>query len=230
MTRGQIIADLKALIGAGVDVDDTYLINWINEAYSHCIDEIIKVNPDFFAKAATTSTVLGQQEYTLPSDFEKILMVNWKIAGDWKRVIPMGNADIRNIPVKEKTSSTQGYSEAEPYYYIIGNATLGLMPIPTETASSNLKIWYVYTPQQLLADSDEPDIPSRYHHILKFIAYANFLDRDDEHAAAEKIRQRFDAYVQRMCENIGERQVDTQARSVDISQNTDFYTDPVSII
>jgi hypothetical protein len=231
MKLGEIVSDLKAMIGEGVNVSDSYLVNWINEAYSHAIDEIVKVNPDFFTKSQKTSTVNGQQEYTLPSDFEKIVMVNWNIDGDWRRVFPMGNADIRDIPVKERASeANQGYSTAEPYYYIYGNAVLGLMPVPTETATYNLKIWYVYTPSQLVDDDDSPDFPDRYHHILKYQAYANFLDQDDEHAAAERMRQRFDAYVQRMIENLAERQVDAQSKSVQISQNVDFYTDPVSII
>ncbi|MCK5296450.1 MAG: hypothetical protein KAJ75_06145 [Alphaproteobacteria bacterium] len=203
----------------------------MNEAYSHSIDEIIKVNPDFFSKASTTSSVNGQQEYTLPSDFEKVLMVNWQIAGDWRRVIPMGNADIRFIPVKERSNiASQGYTEADPRYYVYGNAVLGLMPVPTETASSNIKVWYVYTPAQMDDDGDIPDYPDRYHHILKYQAYANYLDQDDEHAAAERMRQRFDAYVQRMVENLEERQVDGTSKSVQISQNVDFYSDPVSII
>lgn len=223
MNRGALISDLKNMIGPGVEVQDTGLSTWLNDAYMQMIDEIIKVNPDYFVKSSTTATVNAQQEYDLPTDFEKIVMVNQQIDGNWKRVLPMGDADIRHVPRHSDTSSSQGFSTADPQYYLIGD-NIGIMPIPSETTAGALKIWYTYTPSELSADADLPAIPARYHHILKYGAYANYLDQDEEHVAAEMMRRRFDALVARMVENLQDKQTD-EVKSVTITQNPDMYSD-----
>jgi hypothetical protein len=227
MTKAQIITDLKAMIGVGCEVGDGLLGTWVNDYYMQVVDEIIKVNPDYFVKSSTTSLVANQQEYDLPDDFEKIVMVNMQIDGVWKRVLPMGNADIRHIAVHTDTTSNQGFSTADPRYYIIGD-NVGIMPIPDGTTASALKVWYSYTPDELSSDSSEPAFPSKYHFMIKYGAYANYLDQDDEHVAAERMRQRFDVLVSRMMENIQDKQVD-EVRSVEISQNTDMYSDDTYI-
>lgn len=227
MQRGTIITDLKNMIGPAIEVDDSGLARWVNDAYMQMIDEIIKVNPDFFTKAQTANTVANQQEYELPSDFEKALMVNIQIDNEWKRVLPMPN--INFIPTHAKgTSSNQDFSWADPYYYIIGD-NIGFMPIPDESGTNNIKLWYVYTPSELDDDTDTPAIPSRYHHIIKYGAYANYLDQDDEYVAAERMRMRFDSLVLRMIENIMDRQVD-EPKSVEITQNRDLYIDETQYI
>lgn len=222
MTKANIVSDLKTLIGRGNDVGDAELGVWVNDAYGQIIDEIIKVQVDYFTKSSTSSTITDQQEYALPSDFEKMVMVNLQTDGDWRHVQPMGDADLRFIPRLADTSARQGFSTAEPKYYIFGNHTLGLMPVPDETTSNNIKIWYQYTPDELDEDSDVPVIPSRYQHIIKFGAYANFLDRDDEHVAAERMRQRFDEKLRKMIENLEDKQQD-EVRRVEITQNKDLY-------
>jgi len=224
MTRSQILTDLKNLIGPGIETGDSGLNTWINDGYMQMVSEIKKVNPDFFVKSATTSTVTNQQEYTLPTDFESMIMANEQILGVWKRLLPMGNADIRNIPQISDTTSNQGFSDSEPKYYLYKNV-IGLMPIPTASVTSGLKVWYSYTPSEMDDDSDEPDIPEKYHYIIKYDAYANYLDQDDEHAAAERMRIRFDQLVNRMIEDMSEKQQD-EVKSVEISQNQDLYVDP----
>lgn len=220
MTLGTILLDLKNLIGPGIEVDDTGLKRWLNDAYYQVIGEINNAIPDFFTKTTTASTVAGQQEYSLPSDFEKMVMVNAQYSGTWRRLLPMSN--INYIPVHESTSSNQGFSESNPQYYISGSY-YGLMPIPTSSTSSAIKLWYVYTPAEL-SDADEPDFPASYHHLLKYGAYALYLDQDDEAARAERIRQRFDGMIQRMVENLATRQVD-EPKSVEITSNHDLYSD-----
>jgi hypothetical protein len=226
MTKGAIITDLKNLIGPGIEVSDGGLLNWVNDAYMQMVDEIVKVNPDFFAKSATADTVNAQQEYELPADFDKALMVNVQIDGEWKRALPLPN--INFVPIHARTDSAQGYSWADPKFYII-NGNIGLMPIPDESGNENIKLWYIYTPLELSADADVPAIPSKFHHIIKYGAYSNYLDQDDEHAAAERMRIRFDALVQRMVESMVDRQID-EPKSVEITSNRDLYIDETQYV
>ena len=190
---------------------------WVNDAYLQVCDEVTNTIPDYFTKSATTSAVASQREYELPSTFEKILMVNMSYSGTWVTAKPLPN--INFIPVIENTDSGD-YSTGSPMYYLIGDK-IGLAPIPTINGSSNIKIWYVYSPIEL-DDADIPDLPKKFHHILKYLAYANYLDQDDEHVAAERMRQRFDLYVQKMVSNLSERQVD-EPKSIIVTQNQEFY-------
>ena len=226
MTKAQIIADLKKLIGPGCEVDDSSLGVWVNDAYMQMVDEVGKAIPDFFTKSATTSSVTSQQEYALPSDFEKILMVNIQIDNEWHRVLPMPN--INYIPIQARTDSGQGFTWSNARYYVIGS-NIGFMPIPDETTSNNIKVWYVYTPTEMDDDTDEPALPDKYHHYLKYGAYATYLDQDDEHAAAERMRIRFDQLIDRMVENLSQRQVD-EPKSVEITHGQDLYVDQEAYI
>lgn len=220
MTRGQIVLDLKNLIGPGVEVDDSGLSTWVNDSYGQMVDRIIEVVPDYYYKTHQFATIAGTQEYEMPSDFEAVSTVNWNVGGTEQKVWPMADANFRMIAIKEKDTSQQ-WTNAFPGYYLLGRATLGLMPIPQNTGET-VTVYYQYSPTELIEDDDVPDFPTRYHHIIKFEAYANYLDQDDEHAAAERTRQRFDFMVERMLANITTRQTD-QPKSVVISQNADLY-------
>lgn len=220
MTFAQILADLKNMIGSGVTVSDAGLKTWINDAYLTAVDEVHKANPDYFAKKSSTATIASQGEYLLPDDFDKAIMVNVQYGSQWFRAKPMPNVNFTGVLADSTTSN--GYSTADPYYYIL-NGAIGLMPIPSESGQT-ISLWYTYTPAEMTSDSDEPALPVKYHHILKLGAYANFLDQDDEHVAAERMRNRFDLRVWNMVENLSERMVD-EPKSVIITQNQDLYLD-----
>lgn len=221
MTKAQIISDLKKLIGPGIEVDDNGLLVWVNDAYMQIVDAITSVNPDFFTKSATADTDEDRQEYELPEDFERAIMVTLTLAGVVYRPRPLDT--INNIAVYGGADVNNGYDLADPRYYIIGQ-NIGFLPVPTEQGQENIKLWYVYTPAELSADSDEPAFPAKYHHIIKYGAYANYLDQDDEHVAAENMRRRFDRLIERMQENMSQNQLD-EPKSVQISEGLDIYYD-----
>lgn len=226
MTRAEILNDLKAMIGRGSQATDAQLNTWINSSYMMMVDEVSSGNPVFFVKSSTTSVIQNQREYELPSDFESIIMVNIKYDSEWQRVYPMPN--VNYVPIHARTDSSVGFTQADPQYYILGEE-IGIMPIPDQTVTDGLKIWYAYTPLELTSDSSEPDLPKKYHHIIKYGAYANHLDLDDEHVAAERMRQRFDNYVDKMVQQLSVRQHD-QPKSVEVVTNQDLYTSNRDIV
>lgn len=62
MTKAELIVDLKNMIGPGVEVDNTGLLTWLNDAYLYMVDEISKNNPEFFTKSSVANTIADQQE------------------------------------------------------------------------------------------------------------------------------------------------------------------------
>lgn len=216
MTKAELINDLKQMIGPagkGTEVQDPALNVWLNDAYTETIALIADTLPDYFTKEQTASTIADQQEYAFPSDMEKVVSVSITYDGtNWFRALPLNNLGQSDI----QQSAVQNFDVSQPYYYIYKNR-IGFEPTPTVTLSNAIKVWYAYQPAELAEDGDEPDLPRRIQGILKFSAYANYLDQNDEHAAAERMRQRFDVKLERLVDQLSQ-QVD-MPRTVEISED-----------
>jgi hypothetical protein len=224
MNLANLVVDLKNMIGPagkGSEVGDPGLKTWINDAYLMQTAAIIDVMPDYFTKKATTSSISGQQEYSLPSDFEKMVLCKASYDGtNYTRVVPLNNigqaTDLTN-------TNSQMYHQDQPFYYIYGT-NFGILPTFDTTLSGNIQIWYSYTPTELSDDADEPVVPSRFQSILKYWGYANYLDQNDEHTAAERMRQRFEASLERLVQQLSDRQPD-MPKTVEVYDNGSFYYD-----
>ena len=224
MTLAEIVTELKGMISPANPVSDDTLKQWIYDAWAQMVDEVVRVVPDYFTANDTQNLTANTQEYDLPDDFEKVIMVNMAYDGStWQRALPMPHQG--HIPVQARTDSNQGFTQRSPQYYLFGShadTKIGFMPIPDATVSDALNVWYVQSPTIELGDNDSPAVPVRYHRALKYWAFAVFLDQQDQHAAAERMRNRFTDMVDRMAENIQDQQID-EPRSVTITQNRDLY-------
>ncbi len=218
MTRTEIVQELKYMIGPGVAVDGAGLAMFVNDAYLYMVDCLTAANPDYFTKAATAPTLNNQQQYDLPDDFKKALMVNVRQNGVWARCLPLPN--ITDVPIVSRTDSNQGYDVSNPYFYIVGDQ-IGFMPIPTDSAGV-LKLWYVFDPVELTSDNSKPAIPTTYHHSIKYGAYANYLDQDDQHGAADSMRNRFQQRIEKMIETMYENQAE-ESKTIKILNDPDIY-------
>ena len=215
MTKAQLIIDLKNMIGPagkGSEVGNPGFTTWLNDAYELCVSAIINTIPDYFTKKATSSSIANQTEYDLPSDFEKVVMVSVSYDGtNFVRAFPL-NSVSQATDIQQ--SATANFTIDKPFYYLYGGR-IGFQPGFTQTLSNNIKLWYVYMPALMVDDEDSPDLPRRFQSILKYGAYANYLDQNDEHGAAERMRLRFDAMVERLVMQLSDQQVD-QPRSVEV--------------
>ena len=218
MQKAQLIIDFSNLVGPagkGVEVSNTGLDIWLNDAYFQAVSAINETIPDFYTKLQTASTVATQGEYILPTDFEKAVMVSISYDGvNWVRALPLNNIG-QALDIQRSNSSN--FDQSQPFYYIFKNK-IGFLPVPTETLSNNIKLWYAYNPTELALDADEPDLPRRIQSILKYSMYANYLDQNDEHAAAERMRQRFDVQLERLVAQLADQQVD-QPKTVEIDSD-----------
>lgn len=222
MTKAQLIVDFKQMIGPagkGSEVSDAGISVWLNDAYMMIVDKIISTIPDYFAKKATSSIVAGQGEYSLPDDFEKMIMVKVTYDGvTTVMALPMMNIGQATDLVN---STSIDYVSSQPFYYLFKN-TMGFLPVFSTTVSDGISIWYAYTPAEMDSDNDEPDLPRRLQQTLKYWAYANYLDQNDEHTAAEVMRRRFDATTGVIIDNLVGMQVQENG-GVQISDTMDIY-------
>ncbi len=221
MQKAQLLADFKNLIGPagkGSEVGDVGLTYWLNEAYMVVVSKIIEVMPDYFNKKVTASSIAGQDEYELPSDFEKMVMCSISYDGStYVRALPLNNIG----QATDLTGNTGNFDQGQPFYYLSGQQ-IGFLPGFSTTLSNNIKIWYSYVPIELTLDADVPAIPLRLQYQLKYMAYANYLDQNDEHSAAEKMRQRFDVNTTMLVTQLSDRVVDSP-KTVEVSGGSDLY-------
>lgn len=222
MTLAELTTDFKNMIGPagkGSEVSDTGIGIWLQEAYEDVVDEINRVAPTYFTKVVTTSLIINQKEYALPTDFVKMTQVeiDYLTDGNWVKAAPLPN--IGQMPTYSRTDS--GYSTATPVYYLQGSK-IGLQPIPAQSGDNNMKIIYSYLIPEL-SGSTQPSIPRGLQRKLKYLAYANYLDQNDEHVAAERMRVRFEVSIQKFMDNFIINSEDG-SQSVLVTHGSDFYS------
>jgi len=217
-TKANLVVDFKNMIGPagkGSEVSDSGITLWLNDAKDRVAASIQETIPDYFNKKVTASSLAGQGEYELPSNFEKIVMCSVSYDGtNFIRAKALNNIG-QALDVSQ--SQSVNFNVANPFYYISGDL-IGFQPVFSTTLSNNIKIWYAYLPVDMSDDTDEPDIPKRFHSLLKYWAYANYLDQNDEHVAAERMRIRFDEMVEKAVAQLSDRNVDTP-RSVEVGSD-----------
>lgn len=197
-----ILHDLKGKIGPSCEVSDQDLLLWLQEAFYHVVDKVHERVPDFYSDVKTTSTLTRVQEYMIPDNFEKILKVNLNNGRGFEECKPIDRFD--DIPNLGQEFGDQGYYGNNKYY--IRNGAIGLYPIPEANGDNNLQIWYAYSPE--FNDTELKKLPPKFHAIMKYGAYSNYLDQDDQHSAALQQRQLFEKLVEDYVISLADRQVD----------------------
>lgn len=217
MNKANLIIDFKQMIGPagkGSEVSDPGITVWLNDAYDMCKSNIVNTIPDYFTKLSTTSSIANQNEYALPDDFEKIVMVSVSFDGTtWTRALPLNNIG----QALDIQSNNNSFDVSKPFYYIYKNK-IGFQPTFSTTLSDNIKLWYAYDPGEMVENSDEPDLPRKFQSILKYWAYANYLDQNDEHVAAEAMRRRFEGILETLVQQLSDQQVD-QPKTVEVTMD-----------
>lgn len=222
MTLTDLLNDLKGRIGPGNIATDTQLLGWLNEAYMYMVDQIIQDNPVYFTVSDRADLTSGQWEYWMPPTASQIKLVYVNFTGTWRRLTPL--QDIGAVPNMVDPTQFPQYTEANPKYYITGGK-LGILPVPSQTVAKGIKVWFIYIPTEMGA-SDTPAFNSKYHRLISLGAYANYLDLDDQHQAAEIKLQRFEQRVQEMVDSISDDQID-EPKSIEIYQGQGLYIDSI---
>lgn len=223
MTAGQILTSIKAKIGPGNIATDDQLLSWLNDAYFYICDAFTQENPDFLTTSDKTDLIQNQFEYWLPANCEKVVMVNVNFTGQWRRLTPL--QEVGQVPHLADVTQPVFFTELNPKYYITGNK-LGILPINTgPTVSGGIELWFVATPL-LLTASDSPLFKEKYHYLIKDLVYADYLDLDDQHQAAEILRNRVDNRIEKAIASMTESQID-EPKSIEIVVDTELYEDPL---
>ena len=192
----------------------------INFAYHEIVAAAMEVFEDYYLKTDTWNSTADQQEYGttdgFPTDFFKIrrVEINYDTSvstSSPRRALPITLDDVS----RDLGNTSIGVTpQRNPAYYLFGqgsNLKLGFLPIPDETGTNAIKIWYVYYPADMSASTDTPDIPypERYSRLIGYGAAGDLLRKgQQEEAAAARYRLEFEAGLEKMKQQLEDRRAD----------------------
>ena len=146
--------------------------------------------PSLVEVDSSTTTTASTAEYSLPTDFKKMLSVRVSDAAGGTEV---NSTEFSYVPYKLKNMSTAG----NWYYLNPDDAKVGLIPTP---ATSGLTIYMKYyeIPADLTLTSDEPPFPESYHELCVFFALKKYWEKNDDFGKASYYDAEFENAIDQM--------------------------------
>lgn len=160
MNVSDILTRVKRVFGdeAGVQLVDTDIIGWINDAQRQ-----IAANSELLQTRATADLVAGQMVYSTPSDMLNLRSV--RVAGD--RLVPIGmqEADDRLVGWDDPNRQETG----KPEFFWQWANQMYLYPISDTSTTAGIVIYYSRVPVTVTTGSDVPELAAQYHdHIVRY--------------------------------------------------------------
>lgn len=189
MQMSDIVRRVRDLAGdsAALQFTNATLTDWINDAVLECAEE-----NSLLQKTANTSTVIGQQEYTLPADIYKLHSIN------------IDRQSIRLLTLQQfkALNDTGSVDQGFPNQAYVWAGKLVLVPIPDRILS--LRIDYVYSPVNAVYTGNDldvswsnwvPSIPETYHKRLVTYCLAQVAYQDDNQERGDLLLSQFKSGV-----------------------------------
>jgi hypothetical protein len=123
--------------------------SFLNRAYEDILDKLVRMGSWFPVKNQTISWVSGTKEYTLTTEYKRIRLVE---RGHEDGAVESEQIPLGPIPFVDRHYTTLVGIPAQ--YYLIGPATIGMVPTPSETKTDNVKIWGVPRITELIDNTD----------------------------------------------------------------------------
>lgn len=165
---------------AAIQIQDEDIFRWITDAQL----EIIRQNESLLQTTAVASTIVDQDEYTLPTDLMTLHSVkynNFTLKG-------MNLVDFEEHI--DGSDSRDNFTNGTPQVYYVWAGKFTLFPRPDTALTNGLKIYYTKKPNPVASDTDSLSVPEQYHNaIVNFcLQQAYELDEDWE-ASGNKASQ-----------------------------------------
>lgn len=147
---------------------------WLNEGQRYVFlqsDLRTEMETEDYATTPGTSTL------TLPDDFA--------------RVISLRDTDFADAlaPIELRDFDDAGPASGRPTSYVVTGATVNLYPTPD--AAYTLSLRYYKLPATMVDDTDEPELPEHYQHLLVRYALIRCFQRENDYQAASYWREEF---------------------------------------
>lgn len=214
MTRAQI----ASLVVSWLDDQNqgyftaTQVNTWINLAQRQVQMRLLQAGQNWYMKPVTTTTVNGQADYVLPSDFIELHRVEFVLSGSGTTE----NTQVL-IPITTNQKDLVSVVLGNPMNYTIKKDRITLYPTP-QTANT-LRLYYSPRVADLTQDSDSPDVPEQFMEYLALLAAYDGFIKDDR--APENLVAKIEKYELLLKQMADDRTVD-QPRQVVQTGDYDF--------
>ncbi len=138
-------------------VSDQELTSYINDSLKDLYDLLVQAGEFYFVSSYEFQTSSGVDSYALPSDFYKVIGVDYRLGTGEARSMMRANWQDRNKYTNFPFFNTTQYAF---YKYMLVNDSLTLMPTPG--ASETIKVWYAPLLADLVNDADTVNVISGF--------------------------------------------------------------------
>lgn len=185
-TANDVAASIKRQMGdeAQVVITDSDIVRWINDGQQ----EIVTNNQNLNLVKAVTDVTTGRAEYPLLSDeaFSGLLLVN---------SIHYKNRRLKSVTFQEAeeymlTNTENASGQPSLWYSVAG--VLHLYPVPEESVSGGLSIFFTKSPKRVSSLTDPLNIPDSYFNALIEYAMSKAYEMEENTQMVQLKTQQFE--------------------------------------
>jgi hypothetical protein len=197
----------------GQFISDSEANGYVNLAAAELYDLLIAAYPDYFSKTSDISIIAGTEAYSLPSDFYKLLGVDYLLD-------TQGNAvSLKPYQIAERNRfmfapSFQAFGLNYLRYHIQAQ---GMNFKPTPAASGTVRLIYIPAFSDLSSDSDTFDTVDAWHEYIILDAAIKMLLKEESDASVLLVQK--EAMKRRIEELAHSRDIGTADRVTDVTQS-----------
>ena len=199
------LGQLKTLVCSWLDDPQmTYftpanLTVWLNNAQRECQKQLIQTGENYYTQKSSTTMVVNQPDYTLPSGFMRCHKLEIVTSGSGVNEVRQMLAPVTLVQLDQVSMST-----GQPEAYNIKRNCVSVRPIP-DTAFTTYLHWS-YEVADMANDTDVPDVPRRYHEYVAVLAALDGFVKDGRDMS--QLLAKKESYQQLMKQDAQEVHVD----------------------
>ena len=213
-TVQDVLLSVKRQFGdeSGVQITDSDIIRWVDDAQR----EISMNNPEINAAIVSINITAGTHLIPLLAnvpDIDHIVSVHYK--GEILRHMTFLQAQEHII---RQDSDTQ---EGVPSIWYEYAGTINLYPVPSESITGGLKIFYSKSPAEILTVNDTLSVPDSYFNAIVLHCMKQASNMDENFSAAQAYDQQFEISMQKLA-NRTNTQANTYPTITLLPEDTDY--------
>jgi hypothetical protein len=164
---------------SGVQVTDADIIRWINDGQRR----IVMHNEGLLETTALRDLTKDVQEYDLPADLLIFRAISLKVTGDTTY------RHIKGLDFSKFNEYIDGWdgdtlNRAVPLVYTLFAGKIRFYPIPNQTVTNGIKIYYNRKPTDVTGSSSAIDLPLLYHETVATYCLQQAHEMDEDYDAA----------------------------------------------
>lgn len=172
------LSDLRALTlqtlddPAGTYFTQPVLDLRLNLAAKETQKRLLSANKEYYLKCLKTDTVIGQQAYSLPDDFIRMLRLEWYLPGQVS-----STQSTMIYPITPNQRDLVGSVQSQyPQLYSFAKNNIILWPIPQTVVEMHIE--YSYLIADMVNASDVPDVPDQFQEYISILVARDGLIQD----------------------------------------------------